>query len=181
MSFGIFFCFSIINTVRENKIFMRLCRVCLKINYSHCDGYEMNAVMKNLIHVTIILQLSKIQYLKFMIHLINNIRCAARMEMKCTHKKGRGLGAAARPQVDPGQSPGWGLGGQSCRKLLCFLYFFFNFLQKKSCYLPFLQQTRSTEKSFTGLYNTTMESFKYQYRYYQGIFSKYIIILYLVL
>lgn len=62
--------------------------------------------------------------LKFMIHLINHIRCVARMEMKCTHKKGRGLGAAARPPVDPGQSPGWGLEGQSCRKLLCFFNFF---------------------------------------------------------
>lgn len=59
--------------------------------------------------------------LKFMIHLINHIRCVARMEMKCTHKKGRGMGAAARPPVDPGQSPGWGQGGQSWRKLLCFL------------------------------------------------------------
>lgn len=76
--------------------------------------------------------------LKLMIHLINHIRCVARMEMKCTHKKGRGLGAAARPPVDPGQSPCWGLGGQSCRKLLFSLIFFFNFLQKKSCNLPFL-------------------------------------------
>lgn len=53
--------------------------------------------------------------LKLMIHLINNIRCAARMEMKFRHKKGRGLRAAARPPVDPGQSPGWGLGGKAAR------------------------------------------------------------------
>lgn len=53
--------------------------------------------------------------LKLMIHLINNIRCVARMEMKFRHKKGRGMGAAARPPVDPGQSPGWGLGGKAAR------------------------------------------------------------------
>lgn len=52
---------------------------------------------------------------KFMIHLINNIRCVARMEMKFRHNKGRGLRAAARPPVDPGQSPGWGLGGKAAR------------------------------------------------------------------
>lgn len=50
-----------------------------------------------------------------MIHLINHIRCVARMEMKCTHKKGMGLGAAVMPPVDPGQSPGWGLGGKAAR------------------------------------------------------------------
>lgn len=58
------------------------------------------------------------------------------MEMKCTHKKGRGLEAAARPPVDPGQSPGWGLGGKAARYSYVLLKK--KFLQKKSCYLPFL-------------------------------------------
>lgn len=84
--------------------------------------------------------------LKFMIHLINHIRCVARMEMKCSHKKGRGLGATARPPVYPGQSPGWGLGGQSCRKLL-FSLIFFQFPAKEIVLPPFsLANTKHWKK-----------------------------------
>lgn len=56
------------------------------------------------------------------------------MEMKCTHKngRGRGEGGAARPPVDLGQSPGWGLGGKAAGNS----YFYFIFLSiscKRNC------------------------------------------------
>lgn len=72
-----------------------------------------------------------------MIHLINHIRCVARMEMKCTHKKGRGLRAAARPPVDPGQSPGWGLGGAKLPETPMFSLIFFQFPAKEIVLPPF--------------------------------------------
>lgn len=43
------------------------------------------------------------------------------MDMKCAHKNGRGLGAAARHPVDQGQSPGWG------PVYFYFTFFLFNF------------------------------------------------------
>lgn len=69
----------------------------------------MNAGMENLKTIVLYNEVAKNTILfKLTINLINHISCVARMEMKCAHKNGRGLGATARPPVDQGQSPGWG-------------------------------------------------------------------------
>lgn len=69
----------------------------------------MNAVMENLTTILLYNVVAKNTILlKLTINLTKHIRCVARMEMKCAHKNGPGLGAAARPPVDQGQNPGWG-------------------------------------------------------------------------